>query len=117
MSHMPHFYLRGLRKIDKEFLKMIDVRDACYEAGVDVPEAVYKYFGRKDIDYPIDDLKTMKFGTKIVAIDGSSGEIIESGTDKKLLIDVKRHDMQRFIALNLKALPTELETLEIEITW
>ena len=117
MSHDPHFYLRGLRKTDSEFLKMIGVRDACYKAGVDVPEAVYKYFGRKDIDYPVDNLKTMKFGTKIVGIDGGSGEIIEGATDKSLLIDVKRSDMQRLIVLNLKALPTELETLEIEITW
>ena len=117
MSHSPNFYWRGMRKTDEDFLKMIEVRDACYKAGIPVPEAVYEYFGRRDIDHYDEDLRTMKFGSKIIAIDGGSGDIMENETDKSLLVEELAGDMRRHYMLNLKALPTELETLEIEITW
>ena len=115
----PTFYLRGMRKIDDKFGKMITIRDACYAAGIlDLPKEVDDYFNG-DPDEGEQEQLIRKFGIDIIAIDGGSGNVMDHATNRDLLVDhkIKGPDDECIYLIDLKKLPTELETLRIEVTW
>lgn len=114
----PTIYLRGIRKVDDKFEKMIAIRDACYEANIsDLPPEVDEYFGG-DADKSVSELFTRKFGHEILGL-ADAQYIMDHATDRNLLStnSIKGHEDPSIFTIDLKKLPTELETLELEVAW
>lgn len=114
----PSIYLRGIRKVDGKFGKMIAIREACYAANVmDLPQEVVDYFDG-DPHEGVSELFTRKFGHDILGL-GDAQYIMDHATDRSLLAgnNVERHEDSRVFTIDLKKLPTELETLELEVSW
>jgi len=114
----PAIYLRGIGKVDDKFNKMIAIRDACYEAKIfELPPEVVEYFDG-DADEGVGELFIRKFGHNILGL-GDAEYIIDHATDRNLLThnNVEGHEDSTIFTIDLKKLPTELETLELEIAW
>lgn len=114
----PTIYLRGIRKVDDKFNKMIAVRDACYAARVfELPPEVEEYFDH-DAGEGVSELFNRKFAHDILCL--SDGHIImDHATDRSLLTinSIEGHEDSGIYTIDLKKLPTELETLELEVSW
>ena len=116
MGSYPTIYLRGMREIDDDFEKMLAVRDACYEAGVVIPDLVNAYFGN-DPDEGKQELLVRKFAVDIVSVDGGSGEINKYASNLDLIAKTHKDESWITIDIDLKKLPTSLQTIQLEMSW
>ncbi len=114
----PTIFLRGIREIDDEFEIMLAVRDACVKARVIVPDKVAEYFGG-DYDEGVPELFNRKFAHDIIGVNTAGGGIVGYATDQSLFVDngVEVHEDSYLYTIDLKKLPTALETLQLEISW
>jgi hypothetical protein len=116
MGSYPTIYLRGMREIDKDFEKMLAVRDACHLAGVEIPDEVVEYFGSA-YEEGRQELLTQKFSVNIVSVDGGSGEINEYASNLDLVSNINKQESWITIDIDLKKLPTSLQTIQLEMSW
>lgn len=114
----PTIYLRGIRKVDDKFEKMIAIREACYAANVmDLPQEVVDYFNG-DPHEGVSELFNRKFAHDILCLSDAQ-YIGDHATDRSLLTinSIEGHEDSGIYTIDLKKLPTELETLELEVSW
>jgi hypothetical protein len=95
-----NLHVRGVRNLDGQFQKMMNIKLACDEADSDYPQTVIDYFSARDVGDPERELRA------------SMEEI-----DIRVAVTDASRDMQDIREVDLSKLPKETKRIRFVVTY